>query len=89
MRDVVTTSAFRKDVKRMRKRSKDITKLEDVVECLVKGIALKERHKPHPLIGNWKPLWDLHIEPDWVLIYQVTDEEVYLAATGTHADLFE
>ncbi len=73
----------------MRKRGKDIEKLEDIVERLVNDIPLEEKHKPHPLLGDWKPLWDLHIEPDWLLIYQVTDDEVYLAATGTHSDLFE
>ena len=72
----------------MRKRGKDIDKLLAIVECLVEGKELEPRHKPHPLSGNWKPLWDLHIEPDWLLIYRVTNEEAYLARTGTHADLF-
>lgn len=88
MREIVTTTAFRKDVKRMRRRGKDLTKLEAIVERLVMGAALEARHVPHPLTGNWKPSWDLHIEPDWLLIYQVTDETVMLARTGTHADLF-
>lgn len=72
----------------MRKRGKDLTKLEEVVERLVRGDELERRHVPHPLTGNWKPLWDLHIEPDWLLIYRMTDDEVILARTGTHADLF-
>ena len=89
MREIVTTSVFRKDTKRMRKRGKDLVKLEEVVERLVLGAELDKRHVPHPLTGNWKPLWDLHIEPDWLLIYRVTDDEIYLARTGTHADLFK
>ncbi len=88
MREVVTTTAFRKDVKRMRRRGKDLARLEAVVELLAAGKALEPRHVPHPLTGNWKPLWDLHIEPDWLLIYRVTDEAVMLARTGTHSDLF-
>lgn len=88
MRSVVTTSAFRKDAKRMRKRGKDLAKLEEIVERLTSGTELERKQAPHPLTGNWKPLWDLHIEPDWLLIYRVTDDEVYLARTGTHADLF-
>jgi hypothetical protein len=39
--------------------------------------------------GEWKGYWDCHVEPDWLLIYKVTDDEVRLARTGTHADLFE
>jgi mRNA interferase YafQ len=89
LREIITTTAFRKDVKRMRKRGKDLAKLEDVVERLMKDLELEPRHKPHPLIGNWKPLWDLHIEPDWVLIYQLSDTEVYLARMGSHADIFD
>ena len=73
----------------MRKRGKDLFKLEEVVERLVLGTELDKRYVPHPLTGNWKPLRDLHIEPDWLLIYRVTDDEVYLARTGTHADLFK
>ncbi|MGD0023228.1 MAG: type II toxin-antitoxin system YafQ family toxin [Xanthobacteraceae bacterium] len=45
--------------------------------------------RPHPLKGDWKGYWECHISPDWLLIYKVTDEEVLLARTGTHADLFE
>ena len=89
MRTIITTSAFRKDVKRMQKRGKNLAKLEAIVESLALGKALEARHVPHPLTGNWKPLWDLHIEPDWLLIYQITDQEMYLARTGTHADLFK
>jgi mRNA interferase YafQ len=73
----------------MQKRGKNLAKLEAIVESLALGRPLEARHVPHPLTSNWKPLWDLHIEPDWLLIYQVTDEEVYLARTGTHADLFK
>lgn len=73
----------------MRRRDKDLARLEAVVELLAAGKALAPRHVPHPLTGNWKPLWDLHIEPDWLLIYRVTDEAVMLARTGTHSDLFK
>ncbi len=72
----------------MRKRGKNLAKLEIIVERLSTGVELERKHVPHPLTGNWKPLWDLHIEPDWLLIYRVTEDEVYLARTGTHADLF-
>ena len=73
----------------MTKRGKNISKLETIVERLVEGRPLEPRHKPHPLTGNWKPYWDCHIESDWLLIYEVTEEAVYLARTGSHADLFE
>ncbi len=89
MRRIVQTTTFRRDVKWLQKRGKDLGKLEAVVAKLVRGEALEPRHKPHPLVGDWKPKWDLHIEPDWLLLYEVSDDEVLLARTGTHADLFK
>jgi mRNA interferase YafQ len=73
----------------MQKRGKDLGKLQEVVGKLVSGEGLEPSYKPHPLVGNWKPKWDLHIQPDWLLIYEVTEDEVRLARTGTHADLFK
>lgn len=43
----------------------------------------------HKLSGEWSGFWECHIESDWLLIYDVTDEAVLLAGTGSHADLFE
>ena len=88
MRDVVQSSAFERDLRKLLKRGKELAKLYEIVEQLAKGELLAVRHKPHPLKGDWKPKWDCHIEPDWLLIYEVTDDEVLLARTGTHSDLF-
>ena len=88
MRDVVQSGAFLRDVRKQVKRGKDLSKLYAVVACLAKGEPLAPRHKPHPLRGEWKPKWDCHIEPDWLLIYDVDEDEVILARTGTHSDLF-
>ena len=60
-----------------------------IVEKLASGIELEARNKPHKLIGNYINKWECHIESDWLLIYEVTDELVILYRTGTHSDLFE
>lgn len=88
MRSIRQTTAFRRDLKKAQKRGKDLAKLFAVVEALALGDSLSPKLKPHPLTGNWLPCWDCHIEPDWLLIYVVTDEAVELVRTGTHADLF-
>jgi mRNA interferase YafQ len=88
MLQVRQSAAFRRDLKKAKKRGKDLTLLYAVVETLATGGTLDKKHVPHPLIGNWKPCWDCHIEPDWILIYVVTDVAVELVRTGTHADLF-
>jgi mRNA interferase YafQ len=46
------------------------------------------RYRDHALTGNWIGHRDCHIQPDWVLIYQITDDTLILERTGTHSDLF-
>ena len=85
----VQSSAFARDVKRMRKRNKDLSKLRTVLALLIEQKPLPRQYLDHPLKGNWKSYRDLHIEPDWVLIYRVAANELRLARTGTHADIFD
>jgi len=60
-----------------------------VVELLAQDGELPAGYRPHRLSGEWKGIWECHIEPDWLLIYDVTPEEVLLIRTGTHLDLFD
>ena len=85
----VRSGQFRRDVKRAEKRGKDMVKLRQVLLLLLQGEPLPERLKDHPLRGNWNGYRDLHIEPDWLLIYRVAGEELHLARTGSHSDLFD
>jgi len=82
------TTQFKKDIKRQIKRGKNSEKLTQVVKLLLEGEPLPEANKDHQLIGKWAGRRDCHIEPDWVLIYRKTDEEIRLERTGTHSDLF-
>lgn len=88
MREVARSTAFRKDVKRAEKRGKDMTKLKVVILQLINDIPLDPRYRVHPLKRAWAGYRDLHIEPDWLLLYRVSETEVMLARTGTHSDLF-
>ena len=45
--------------------------------------------RDHGLTGNLSGFRDCHIEPDWILIYRIDGDELLLARTGTHADLFD
>jgi mRNA interferase YafQ len=60
-----------------------------VIETIRLGRELRPQHRDHALTGDWKGFRDCHIEADWVLIHQLDDEAVYLARTGTHADVLE
>ena len=89
MKKVSQTTQFSRDVKRMRKRGRDLGRLQEVVRLLAAGMALPARHRDHPLIGQWAPSRDCHVEPDWILIYTADAESLRLERTGTHADLFK
>ena len=88
MRISSPTKRFDRDLRKVWKRKKDLSKLKDVVRMLVKDGKVPPKYKPHLLVGNWVPCWDCHSESDWLLIYQVTKTHVYLFRTGTHSDLF-
>ena len=88
MKRVSQTRQFSRDVKRMRKRGKDLGKLREVVRILAEGAPLEARHRDHALIGFWQPSRDCHVEDDWVLIYTPEPDALRLERTGTHSDLF-
>ena len=88
MRLPTYTGQFKRDVKLAQKRGKDMSKLRDVIGLLLAGQPLPRQLNDHPLKGEWKPSRDLHIEPDWVLIYCVEGETIRFERMGTHADLF-
>ena len=89
MLSIVESSVFRRDVKRIKKRGLDLQKLSRIVQLLANRQPLPARHRDHQLIGNFGGCRECHIEPDWLLIYSVKDNQLALARTGTHADLFK
>ncbi|MCP5537399.1 MAG: type II toxin-antitoxin system YafQ family toxin [Akkermansiaceae bacterium] len=84
----IQPSSFKKDVKRQKKRGKDLEKLKVVIEILAAGKDLPQQYLDRSLSGNWNGWRDCHIEPDWILIYQVSAEVVTLGRTGAHSGLF-
>lgn len=88
MKSIRRTTQFKKDVRKMRRRSKDMEKLKRVIALLLSGNPLPPRLRDHELTGPWKGTRDLHIEPDWLLLYEMDDDELILIRTGSHADLF-
>ena len=89
MRKVLERNSFHADFLRQEKRGKDFSKLDATVTILAERGRVGASRRPHKLKGRYAGLWECHIEPNWLLIYDVNDREVLLARTGTHADLFE
>ena len=83
------TNQFKKDYKKIKKQNKNLLKLRVVIEKLVEGQLLEPKYRDHQLSGNWKGHRDCHIEPDWMLIYKIAGDDLYLERTGSHSDLFK
>jgi len=79
---------FKRDLKKAKKRKKDLDKIKKSIKLLVNEDILPDRYLDHPLSGNWKGCRNLHIEPDWLLIYRIEDDLIRFERTGTHSDLF-
>ena len=84
----VRSAQFKRDVKRVQKRGKDLARLKVLLTLLIEQSPLPSVYLDHPLRGDWKGYRDAHIEPDWLLLYRIEGDELHLARTGTHADLF-
>mgnify|MGYP004483116525 CR=1 FL=1 len=84
------TSKFAKDLKVVKKRGYDISLIEGVIRLLADGEKLPEKNRDHALSGEFIGCRECHITPDWLLIYKISDDTVYLylTRTGTHSDLF-
>lgn len=90
MLQLVTTTQFRKDLKRMKKRNRDLKKLQVVLDKLINEEPLEASYRDHALVGNYIGFRECHIEPDWLLIYSIHKNQLILTAsrTGSHSDLF-
>jgi len=82
------TKQFAKDFEAMRRRGRDPGRLRAVIETLCSRGAMDLRHRDHALKGEWRRFRECHIEFDWLLIYRVDGEKLFLERTGTHPDLF-
>jgi len=83
------TTQFERDLRLMQRRGKDSGKLKAILTALINEEPLPERQRDHPLVGNYKGRRECHVEPDWLLIYKLVNNEIIFERTGTHGDLFE
>lgn len=89
MLHVIYRNHFEKDVARAGKRGKNMLKLKAIIELLVDELPLPAKNRDHRLVGNYIGRRECHIEPDWLLIYQIKDGTIIFERTGTHSDLFK
>lgn len=89
--EIKFTSQFKKDLKLAKKQNKDLDKLFEVVNILADGGTLDAKYRDHDLSGNYKGTRECHIEPDWLLVYEIMDDVLVLMLyrLGTHSGLFK
>ena len=84
------TTRFQKDLKLLQKRGYDLSLLTGIIEKLANGETLPPKNRDHFLSGQYKGCRECHTTPDWLLIYEISEKELYLylTRTGSHSDLF-
>ena len=88
MLTAVPTTRYLKDVKLALRRGKDLRKLEAALVLLANQGTLPANMRDHSLSGDWQHHRECHIAPDWLLIYRIVEDELFLDRTGSHSDLF-
>ena len=89
MLNIVYSTQFKKDFKKVKKRSlHDLKILFEVILKLENQEVLDIQYKDHELTGNWSEFRECHIKPDWLLIYKITNDTLLFARIGSHSDLF-
>lgn len=92
MLEVEYTGQFRRDYKLAGKQGRNIPELKKVVNTLASGKKLPEKYRDHRLNDSkyFKKCRECHIEPDWLLVYQISEKRLILRLlrTGSHSDIF-
>ncbi len=90
MYSIEFTNQYLKDLKKARKRNFDESKLNELIQLLIRGDIVPAQYKNHKLKGKYSGFFECHITPDWLLIY-AKDKALMLITlirTGSHSDLF-
>ena len=68
------TTQFKRDLKKAQKQNKNLDLLNKVLQQLADGIPLPEKNRDHALTGNYAGCRECHIQPDWLLIYEIAED---------------
>lgn len=88
---IIPSNQFKIDLRLAKKRGMNIDKLREVINVLSSNGSLDKKYRDHNLTGQYKEFRECHIEPDWLLIYRIDNNELelFLLRTGSHSDLFQ
>jgi mRNA interferase YafQ len=83
----VYTKQFEKDIRRAKRRGKNLEKFKIIARTLLAGQTLDNIHRNHRLVGSYVGQRECHIESDWLLIYKTEEKRIIFERMGTHSDL--
>lgn len=85
------TTQFKRDLKLAKRRKNNLELLQHIMKIIAGQKPIPAKHKDHPLTGNWQGFRELHVQPDWLLVYEILAKEktVIFTRLGSHADLFK
>jgi len=86
---IVYSSQFKKDFRKIESQGKDLTQLKTLISLLLENQPLEPKYRDYKLTGKWKNHRDCHIQPDWLLIYRIDGDALFLERTGSHSELFK
>ncbi len=89
MRELVFKKQFKKDVERIKRTGRDMSRLREVIALLAEGTPLPANNRDHQLVGNFKDFRECHLGGDWLLIYQLRDDAAIFVRTGSHSELLD
>ena len=89
MRDLIFKNKFRKDVERIQRTGRDMSRLAEAIDLFAEGKPMPPNNRDHQLVGNFKDYRECHLGGDWLLLYPFTDTTVILVRTGSHSDLLD
>jgi mRNA interferase YafQ len=85
----IHSTNFNRQLSKCIKRGLDISKLEDLVDMLLKEKEIPSKYKKHKMHGEFKGHYNCHIAFDWILLYKEEKDAIILTHIGTHSDLLK
>ena len=84
------SNRFKKQFRLCMKRGFNMELINEAMRLLAANGSLPAKYRPHKLSGKLQGVWECHIEPDWLMIWEQSDTQLTLLflQTGTHSDLF-
>jgi len=86
--ELQVTNQFKKSVDLSYTRNFNLQFLFEVIELLAQDKPLPEKNYAHKLKGQYIGIWECHIKPDWLLMWQEERDKLILLLlnTATHSD---